>query len=1020
MAAQAFIANAIAVGGGPASGALLQSYLQNTTTPSPLYSNVGLSTPTTNPYVADADGRLDFYFDTAISYTWQITDSTGATVLWEADVVGGILTVTTINGIVIESSWAPPLASPLGSDWATIFGLPAARALTSNVRWFGAVGDGTTDDTTAITAAQTAAAGTGTVLFPDGTYRVTSNLTQSATWAFSAAASIKPDSGDTITVDFTKILAGWNTIFTGDGTIAAAAAKGEAKIAWWGVTGLNTADEYTAVNKAVTTTRAGVRLDWGGHLGRITRIDTALSVSGAYSPYWANVDLNVANVAVGGSVSPKVSIIGDSLGANVALSSNVAVNATQITVASALTVDAFYILQSDQTANGDGVTNRAELIKIRSLASGTTYNLEEPTKSSYTTAGSGSVQLFPVTASLKIDGLLRMRGGSGSTSVNEYGLLLRRLYQVDIPRVWSNDIASCHISSDLCVDSDICWEWGYGDGAANTGQGYFLEIAGGYNIRHGDLVGDDMRHVRTFTHCTASNGVTHSNILGRFAHGGDITGYDMRDAADDSHAGFIETITGDCITNFGAGVTAPEAFVIEHSKAKYGRIIVNGAYQTIALIQPYGHPDGDRNYVEFDSISGSVQGAVADFAVFLLNKSGQNAHTGQSLSASIGALHIESAQKGLKVFSEYGDIIFDIGNFTASVGVGEAIYVQSSAADQAIGTITTAALDDKGTGTAALISVDGSLLEPIGARLNILSGRISKTGTGALYATNDALIVTGPAVKETIDASSSRLSVTGLGGVSVAREALAAARTYYVRTSGDDNSPGLLDTNAGAFATIARAMAVVAALDTNGFDVTVDLLDATWTTPVVLPSIIGGGRLILQGNTGTPANCVISTTSADAVTASGVTGRYLVRGLKLVTTTSGSGLVVSGAGADLSYESMDFGACVSNQIDADFGCKVVASGNYNITAAAARHISAQRDAMVNISSRTLTITGTPAFSTAFAAATRLAYVQASGCTFSGSATGVRYSVTLNSVMDTGGATLPGDSAGSTATGGQYA
>jgi hypothetical protein len=46
---------------------------------------------------------------------------------------------------------------------------------------YGATGDGTTDDTTAIQAALTAAAGGGTVYFPKGTYRVTSalNMTES-------------------------------------------------------------------------------------------------------------------------------------------------------------------------------------------------------------------------------------------------------------------------------------------------------------------------------------------------------------------------------------------------------------------------------------------------------------------------------------------------------------------------------------------------------------------------------------------------------------------------------------------------------------------------------------------------------------------------------------------------------------------------------------------------------------------------------------------------------------------------
>lgn len=49
-----------------------------------------------------------------------------------------------------------------------------------DVRWFGAVGDGVTDDTTACQAAHTAAAINGaTVFYPEGTFKITSTLTHS-------------------------------------------------------------------------------------------------------------------------------------------------------------------------------------------------------------------------------------------------------------------------------------------------------------------------------------------------------------------------------------------------------------------------------------------------------------------------------------------------------------------------------------------------------------------------------------------------------------------------------------------------------------------------------------------------------------------------------------------------------------------------------------------------------------------------------------------------------------------------
>lgn len=123
MAAVAFVGNMIAPGGTPASGCKLNSYIRNTTTRSPLYSDVGLATPTTNPFVGDADGRLSFYFNDTIEYDWSVTTSDGATTLWEAEIVGGVLTVTYANGILIDTSWAAPLAADLGDRWAAHLGV---------------------------------------------------------------------------------------------------------------------------------------------------------------------------------------------------------------------------------------------------------------------------------------------------------------------------------------------------------------------------------------------------------------------------------------------------------------------------------------------------------------------------------------------------------------------------------------------------------------------------------------------------------------------------------------------------------------------------------------------------------------------------------------------------------------------------------------------------------------------------------------------------------------------------------
>lgn len=56
-----------------------------------------------------------------------------------------------------------------------LFAALSARA-DFNVRNYGATGNGTTDDTTAVNAAISAAGSNGTILFPEGTYKITSTL----------------------------------------------------------------------------------------------------------------------------------------------------------------------------------------------------------------------------------------------------------------------------------------------------------------------------------------------------------------------------------------------------------------------------------------------------------------------------------------------------------------------------------------------------------------------------------------------------------------------------------------------------------------------------------------------------------------------------------------------------------------------------------------------------------------------------------------------------------------------------
>ena len=262
------------------------------------------------------------------------------------------------------------------------------------------------------------------------------------------------------------------------------------------------------------------------------------------------------------------------------------------------------------------------------------------------------------------------------------------------------------------------------------------------------------------------------------------------------------------------------------------------------------------------------------------------------------------------------------------------------------------------------------------------------------------------------------LTPQGLGG----REVLTANRTYYVRTDGSDSNNGLSDASGGAFLKIQAAVDATTKLDLNGYSVTVQVRDGTFTDLVVLKDVVGywgPGCLKIQGNSTTPANVLVSTTSASAFIASNISTCWDIKDLKVQTTTSGNGLSLTRS--PLRYGNLDFGACASTHVNFGFGAYVEVISNYTISGGAPWHWIGQGASVLSCSSKTITLSGTPSFSAEFTR-NNGSYFNIPGNTFSGSATGTRYLAQLcGSIITNGGGAsyLPGSVAGSTATGGQY-
>lgn len=252
------------------------------------------------------------------------------------------------------------------------------------------------------------------------------------------------------------------------------------------------------------------------------------------------------------------------------------------------------------------------------------------------------------------------------------------------------------------------------------------------------------------------------------------------------------------------------------------------------------------------------------------------------------------------------------------------------------------------------------------------------------------------------------------------RERLTAARTYYVRTDGSDSNTGLVNSAGGAFLTIQKAVNTIQnSLDTNGFDVTIQVADGTHTSGAVFREKIGAGDVYLTGNAATPANCVISTTSSDCLTAFRTGYAVNCGGFKLQTTTSGR-CIRSGYFATVTLSgAMEFGSCASDHVYCDNGGVVFVNANYSITGNAVQHLRSDSHGTINTGSRTITVSSSLTF-TYFALAQSSGVIYVGGTAYSNTtATGTRYLADRLGLINWSGTavTFPGSVAGSTANGG---
>lgn len=161
--------------GNPLSGGKLYTYAAGTTTPLATYTDSSGTTPNANPVILDSRGEANLWLGSAV-YKFKLTTSTDVEV-WTVD------NISTDNYEVFQDLAASGGSNLVGfiqsGSGATARTVQSKLRDAISVKDFGAVGDGTTDDTAAFQAALVyGTSAFADVIIPDAkTYKLTAGIT---------------------------------------------------------------------------------------------------------------------------------------------------------------------------------------------------------------------------------------------------------------------------------------------------------------------------------------------------------------------------------------------------------------------------------------------------------------------------------------------------------------------------------------------------------------------------------------------------------------------------------------------------------------------------------------------------------------------------------------------------------------------------------------------------------------------------------------------------------------------------
>jgi hypothetical protein len=270
--------------------------------------------------------------------------------------------------------------------------------------------------------------------------------------------------------------------------------------------------------------------------------------------------------------------------------------------------------------------------------------------------------------------------------------------------------------------------------------------------------------------------------------------------------------------------------------------------------------------------------------------------------------------------------------------------------------------------------------------------------------------------------------------------ALLANQVFFVNgsTGSDtlyDGTSATVSGSHGPWATPQHAASVISGLNLNGFVVTVNCADATYSssTPFTVPPMSGSGSVNFVGDTTNPQNCVIANNTAGSAVIINASNNVNFNGFKFTAAAAngatgdpGCGILLLNSGTACTLQNIEWGTCFGGYVTAEFGPSVGYGGSLYISGSTTGNPGFQ--ALSGASMRSLptapalTIRNAVTVSIFIVADTARTDLLFSSIANPGNVTGTRYLAERNGVINTngGGATYyPGTVGGSNPTGGQY-